>query len=558
MNIITDRIPPETHNQWIGIDTELSNMRQKQLHRPNGKFELMSVAIGEDVYMIDTIEKIVPTLENISDNWWIFMNAKFDITQLRRWADIPPRNRLWDVMLMEQILFGGYYDGFNLGDITRRHLYVHMDKELQKSFLGEDVTEEQLTYSAMDAYVLPKIAEKQKKLTTKDDFNIWMDIDLPAMWAFMDFRGFAIDVNKWRDLALRNKLRQEHIDAELPVNPRSYKQVGEYLRANGFKKLKSTNANSLAKAITQYPDTIAAEIAQKILDSRAYGKLASTYGIPFIEDYLEQEDGIDVIHCNYWVIGAETGRTSADSPNMQNIPARNTAEFRECFIARPKHKLIIADYSAQEVFIAAYQSQDKALIEICNSPEDVYVASARLILGKEITKKDPLRAEMKPLVLGANYGMSKYGVARKLDCSLEEAEEIIEKRIKAFPRLQEYLEVQAKSKNKVKTAAGRTIHLNHYTSQAERNALNGPVQGGAADCAKKSLANLHKNWFDNVPIKFCAVEFTHDELGLDAPEEWVNEVAEYTERTLIDTANEMFPGMQFKADAHITDNWAGK
>ena len=560
MNIITDRIPPETHNKWIGIDTELSNMKQKHLHRPNGDFELMSVAIDEDVYMINSTEKIIPTLANIKDNWWVFMNAKFDITQLRRWADIPPRNRLWDVMLIEKILFGGYYDTFNLGDITRRHLHFHMEKDLQKSFLGEEITKEQLTYSAMDAYVLPKIAEKQKQLTTKDDFNIWMNIDLPAMWAFMDFIGFAIDVDKWKDLALKNKTKEQQIKQELPFNPSSNGIKGQavtFYRKHGFTNIKSNTEKEITKFINQYPNTKAAEYALKVLEYKKAGTYSSKYGDKFL-DYVEDDNGVPVIVCNYWITNAETGRTAATDPPMQGVPKRETLEFRECFIARPDHSLIIADYSAQEVFVAAHQSQDKALIEVCNSDEDVYVASARLILGKEITKKDPLRDEMKPLVLGANYGMSKYGVAKKLGCSLEEAEEIIEKRIRAFPRLQEYLNAQIKSKNKVKTPAGRTIHLNHYTSQAERNALNGPVQGGAADCAKKSLANLHRNWFANFPIRFSCVEFTHDELGLDVPNEYAQDIAKYTEKTLIDTANEMFPGMKFRADAHITDNWAGK
>jgi len=328
----------------------------------------------------------------------------------------------------------------------------------------------------------------------------------------------------------------------------------------GFKKIPDSKEETLLKWIEKYPDAEATKFAQMILDSRMYGKRASTYGMDFIDDFLEYDNEVPNIYADYWVIGAETGRTSCSDPNMQNIPARETKEFRKCFIARPNHKLVIADYSAQEVFVAAYHSQDKALIGICNSGNDVYVESARLILGKTITKQDPLRNEMKPLVLGSNYGMSKYGVAKKLGCSVEEAEEVIEKRIKAFPRLEEYLLTQSHIRNKVKTAAGRTIHLNHYSNQAQRNALNGPVQGGAADCMKKSLANMHQAYMDyhNGLGKFPVVGYFHDELVSDVPKDVAPETKEIVQTTMIETANRMFPGLTFRADVSIGNDWSEK
>lgn len=330
MKIITDRLPPETHNQWIGIDIEMFDMNDNQLHRPtSGRFALMSIAIGEDVYMIDKQENISLALKNIEDNWLIFQNAKFDITQLRRWAIIEPRNRLWDTMLMERILWGGYYEAFALDDLVRRNLYVHVDKELQKSFTGSDVSREQLHYSAMDAYWLPKIVNAQKKHATKNDFNVWMNVDLPALWAFMDFKGFAIDVEKWKNLALTNQQRQELVDQQLPINPRSPKQVMDYLKTHGFKRVTNTRAETIERLLEQYPDADGQDVAKKVLESRTYGKRASTYGMDFIQNFLEKdEDGNEMIYACYWVTGAETGRTSCSDPNMQNIPARDTKEFR--------------------------------------------------------------------------------------------------------------------------------------------------------------------------------------------------------------------------------------
>ena len=563
MNIIINEIPPETHGQWIGIDLEISGMNEKQLHRPtSGKFALMSIAIGENVYVINEEKNIMPAMSRISDNWHIFHHAKFDITHLRRWTNYPPRNKVWDTMLIERILFGGYYDSVALNDLTRRYLFTHMKKELQKSFVGSEITSEQIHYAALDAYVLPKIVEEQKKLMNRNDFNVWMEIDRPAMFAFMDFQGFVINVDAWKDLAIRNKIRKEQAENELPFNPNSNGIKGQavkFYRDNGFPNINNNQEETLEKFIEKYPDTLAAEMAQKVLVCKKYGTRLSKYGLHFIEDFLEKDEtGNDMIYADYWVTGAETGRTSCSDPNMQNIPVRDTKEFRECFIARPNHKLLIADYSAQEPFISAYLSQDPALLDVCNSGKDIYILMAKLMYGVDITKQDPMRARMKAVVLGGNYGQSVQGLARKEGISIAEAEEVIAKRRKAFPRYDEYMRVQAKSRNKVKTVAGRTIHLNHYSGQAERNALNAPIQGSAGDCMKKALGNIHKNWVNNFPILFDVVGYIHDELILDVPIGWEIPVRDYVQKIMVDTADAMFPGLHFKADVSIGDTWADK
>lgn len=559
MKIITERLPPETHNQWVGIDLEMFDMNDKQLHRPtSGRFALMSIAIGENVYIIDKESHIQDALKAVENNWWVFQNAKFDITQLRRYVPVPPRNRLWDTMLIERILYGGYYDTFALDDLVRRHLFIHMEKELQKSFTGNEISSDQVRYSAMDAYVLPKIVKSQKRISDKDDFNIWMNVDLPALWAFLDFQGFAINVEAWKELALKNERRQEMIDAELPINPRSPKQVVEYLRSHGL-KVQNSRAETIEKAISKHPKAEGTPVAMKILDSRMYSKRASTYGMNFIEDFLEKDEfGNDMIYGCYWVTGAETGRIACSDPNMTNIPARDTKEYRESFIARPGNKLLIADYSAQEMFIVAYASGDPVLIEICNSGNDVYIEATKRQFGMEITKQDPMRDKMKALLLGGNYGMSIPGLARRMEISLEEAEEIVAKRRKTFPVLEEYMTEQAKQKKQVKTIAGRKIWLNRYSGQCPRNALNGPIQGSAADCMKQALGNLHHNWISHFPISFPVVGYIHDEVVSDVPEEYAQDIADHTERVMVETANNMFPGLNFKAHVSIADTWAGK
>lgn len=560
MQVKINQLPPKmTNKDWVGVDLEMFDMNPNQLHRPtNGNFALLSIAHKDDVYLFDNVAYVASALERINDSWWIMQNAKFDITHLRRWTDIPPREKLWDTMLVDKILWGGYYDTFALDDLVRRNLCMHMDKTLQKSFSGSKLSAEQLEYSAKDAWILSKIVDQQKKHIKSKDFKIWNEIDRPAMFAFMDFIGFAIDLTAWERLAIKNKNQQTFIDSNLPINPRSSKQVSEFLQRYGY-DVKSTSKEVLEKLYSKIgSEGEAGKVILGVLDSRMYGKRASTYGLDFLSDFIEYENDIPIIVANYSTIGAGTGRTSSDSPNMQNIPSRETKDFRECFVARPGHKLIVIDYSQQEILIAAYISEDERLINICNSGKDIYILMAKEMFGKDIDKQDPLRAAVKAIVLGLNYGMSEYGLARRLNVSVDEAKKLISLMMRKFPRLHRWMELQQSKKNFVETVAGRKFWLNPYTNKSDRNALNSPVQGSAGDCMKKSLVNLHAEWHNIAPIRFGAVGYVHDELVLDVPSEWVNTIALFAEETLVNTANTMFPGMKFRAEVAIGDNWACK
>jgi DNA polymerase-1 len=286
-----------------------------------------------------------------------------------------------------------------------------------------------------------------------------------------------------------------------------------------------------------------------------YGKRASTYGMDYIKDFLEWEsEDVAFIYCNYWIIGTETGRFSATKPAMQTIPSRETKDFRECFIARPNHKLVIVDWCQQEIGIQAFLAQDKKMMGIFNSGEDIYIRSAKEMLGKTIEKSDPLRSKMKAVVLGTDYDMTPHGLARKLDCSLDEAEELMNSFKKTFPQMFEYMDKQREKRKFVTTISGRKSWLNPYSDQCERNAINSPTQGTGADMLKKSIARMHKEWKFDHP--FAIVEVTHDEIGLDVPEEIAQDVADFTEQIMVETANEMCEGMQFRVDKHICDNWS--
>jgi len=561
MQIIQNLPPKFPDNTWVALDLELANAVKSKLHRPTtGEFACLTVcADPETVYIITDKDAINEALQGLSNCIWIFHNAKFDLIHLIRWAGIQ-HERIWDTMIVEQLLWSGYFGSFSLADLARRYLDIYLDKTLQDKWDEVDlhgIPQNYLEYAASDASTTLKVCMAQKKYVKQSHFDLWYKMELPVIWAVMGLQGFCVDVEKWLALSESNKTKGIEIDATLPINPRSPKQVREYLSKSGFRGIPSTGEDVLNQWIARKPDTDAAKVATQILESRMYSKRASTYGEKWVEEHVEYVDGLPMVFGNYHTIGAETGRFSCSNPNMTQIPARDTNEFRACFIARPGHKLIIVDYSQQEIGIAAYLSQDKHLKEIFNSGKDIYIQMAKLMYGVDIDKKDPLRKRMKSVVLGTNYGMSAYGLAKKEGITEDEAEDILKRVAKAFPGLTSWMNTQQRCKSKTTTVMGRVAWLNSYSGQCPRNALNNPIQGTASDMLKMAMVKIHQRLKD-FPIHFPMVAAIHDELVLDVPEIWVEDVAKIVQDTMVEVANDMMPGMSFRASVAIGNNWSEK
>jgi len=345
----------------------------------------------------------------------------------------------------------------------------------------------------------------------------------------------------------------------LPFNTKSPKQVKEALSNAGFVRLPNTQEKTLNKFIRKFPEEKATPLAKKVLEARKLAKRASTYGMKFIENYLEPDvsHGINVIHCDYHITQAETGRMAASSPNMQNIPIRDTKDFRYCFVSRPGNKLVIADYGQQELRIAAYLSQDKELINLFSQTDkDIFVEMVNLIYKKSVKKSDPLRSKVKNFAYGIVYGLSIPEFAKSANISIDEAEEIQSLFFSRFSNLYQYLHEQEKKKKYVETVSGRRVYLNPYSYQCSNNAKNSPIQGTAADMIKLALGMVHRNWKFSYP--FPVVEITHDEMGLDVPENHAKEIADFTVDRMIKAAEIICPGVLFTASAVIGNNWGDK
>ena len=560
MNIIQGLPPIPPYNSYVALDTEIFQMNKTTLHRPtSGKFACMTACLEpETVYMIQDEDDIPKLLDIVKDCIWVIHNAKWDLTMWRRWANVPPRRKLWCTLLIEKILWGGYFDTFGLNDLARRYLDIYVDKTAQSEFANASEMDEQLiNYAALDASITLQICKEQQKILTKNDFKIWSEVDCPALWAVLDFRGMAIDVDKWLTLAEKNKAYAEKIKSQLPFNPDSSKQVTEYLSKMGFKGLKSAQADILDKFIKKYPDTEAASLAKAQQEYKIFAKRASTYGEKFLKDHLEYDnDNMTVIVPDWEVTKAITGRMACSSPNLQNIPVKDTKEFRECFIAKPGHKKVIWDWSSQEPRITAHITQDKRLLQIFRDNKDVYCEMAFDIKGVEVDKHDPLRKAMKPVFLGATYGLTKYGLAKRLDCSVEEAEEYLNIFFKKYPNVAEYVRTQQREKRYVKTCLGRKSWLNIYDEHGENNALNSPIQGTASDMLKQTFAKMHKEWKFAFPYAVDGV--VHDEITANVPEELADEVANFGEHCAIEVGENMCPSVPWQVDTYIGDSWACK
>ncbi len=181
---------------------------------------------------------------------------------------------------------------------------------------------------------------------------------------------------------------------------------------------------------------------------------------------------------------------------------------------------------------------------------------AKMIYDRDIDKSDPLRDDMKSVVLGGNYGLTPAGLAARQDISLREAERVFRMGDRQFPGLAGWKKRQKKQKTYTETIIGRKAWLNPYSRQCENNSLNNPIQGSAGDMLKMALNRMRHDW--NFDYPYPIVAEVHDEIVADVPKVIVKEVAAFMQETMVSVANEMCPGLKFKAGIVIGDNWGAK
>src|SRR3990167_7016417 len=308
MTIIKD-LPREPHDhEPVALDVEIYKMNETRLHRPSGTFAALSVAFHDAVYQITDVHDIPKVLGILAPGLWIMHNSTFDVAHLRRWANIP-RRQVWDSLLIEQDLFGGYYDTFALDDLSRRWLGKMLPKEAREQFADRsDMTPEMEQYAADDASATLAIYEKQKQYMADEgeDLKCYWEIDEPAVWAVLDMPPVKVNVDGWRAMAVEHAAKTQTIADALGFNPGSYPQTKKTIKGVLGQAPKDTRALTL-QTLMLGSQGKAKDLLAAVLEYRMYKKASSTYGERWLEENVEEGD---LVYPGWRVTGAETGRMS--------------------------------------------------------------------------------------------------------------------------------------------------------------------------------------------------------------------------------------------------------
>jgi DNA polymerase I-like protein with 3'-5' exonuclease and polymerase domains len=489
-------LPPEAYlGEMVSLDLEIFGMDKERLHRPGGTFACLSVAMEHQldyhnglpeitVWQFTDEHDVAECLRRLEKGKWIFTNATFDLRQLRRWATIPPR-RIWDTMLVEQELFGGYYSSFGLAAQAQRWLGLAMEKETRDEFSdGNEMTPEMQRYAALDPLVSLMVAQCQIDYICEEgeaeDFNkYYWGATAPMIWVVLDMPPAHVDVAAWSSFANEMRSKADLLKAGLPFNPASPKQVKEWIEEKTRRKVKSTDEEHILELVDELSGKGAkwAEVVDTLtrkLDYMHLAKNAGTYGTSWLEQSVENGNEV---WANWKICGAtDTSRLSCDMPNLTNIPARKYPIFRTFFVPQQGHEIVVADVASQEPRILAKLSNDQTLIEALRRGESPHVTTGRLIFDDpNFSKKDERYTIAKSINLGIPYGMSAKGVAAKAGIEEDLAERYLKIYFQKFPGVKGYMSEYrqfAQRHGFVRNLLGRKCWMNPYSYQWQNNAIN--------------------------------------------------------------------------------------
>ncbi|MEZ4722869.1 MAG: DNA polymerase I [Flavobacteriales bacterium] len=470
-------------------------------------------------------------------------NLKFDIEVLNRYG-VRVEGPLFDTMIAQFLLnpdmknnmdeMSEYYLGYRPVSIET----LIGQKGKQQGSMRDVPIDEIKDYAAEDADITWQLKlALEKELKDESTKKLMSDMECPLIrvLADMENEGINLDVDALKSMSVELdedaiQLRDDVFKlAGMEFNLDSPKQLGEVL----FEHLK-LDSNAKTTKTGQYQTNEATleklagkhEIIGKILDYRSVRKLKSTY-VDSLPEMVNPRTGH--VHTNYMQTVAATGRLSSNNPNLQNIPIRTARgrEIRKAFIPRNSDYVILAaDYSQVELRIIAAISNDQGMIDAFKNGLDIHAATAAKVFGVGIEDVDrEMRSKAKAVNFGIAYGQGAFGLAQNLNISRTEAKEIIDSYFEQFPGLMKYKESSielARDKGYAETIMGRRRYLpdinskNHVVrSSAERNAINAPIQGSAADIIKLAMINLDAA-LKRENVKSRMLLQVHDELVFDA------------------------------------------
>ncbi|MFN8355327.1 MAG: DNA polymerase I [Spirosomataceae bacterium] len=478
-----------------------------------------------------------PNIEKIAHN------LKFDLMVLQNYG-IAVAEPCYDTMLAHYLVEPeGQHKMDRMAEKYLNYSPIPIEELIGKKGKNQgnmrDVAIPEITeYAAEDADITLQLrAILQAELAQSNAEKLFQTVEMPLVHvlADMEIKGVRIDVPALKELSetLATDIQQtEQQIFELAgqrFNIASPKQLGEIL----FEKLKldknakktktgqyATGEEILSKLESEF------EIARKILDFRELQKLKSTY-IDALPLLISPKTGR--IHTSYNQAVAATGRLSSTNPNLQNIPIRTPRgrEIRKAFVPQNDDFVILsADYSQIELRIMAAFSQDESMMEAFNRGIDIHSTTASKVFNVSLDQvTSDMRRKAKMVNFGIIYGISAFGLAQRLEIPRAEAKEIIDNYFKEFPRIKQYMDsaiVEAREREYVETIMGRRRYLRDINSRnmternfAERNAINAPIQGSAADMIKIAMIRIH-DFLKKEKLKSSMILTVHDELVFDA------------------------------------------
>jgi DNA polymerase-1 len=518
-------------------------------------------------------------LEN-EDITKIGQNLKYDIQVMRNYG-VRVKGKMFDTMLAHYLL--DPETRHNMDVMAENYLnYSPVSitdligkKGVKQGNMRDVPVEEVVEYAGEDADItlqLKHILEKEIKENNLESLLHDVEEPLSYVLAEMEYEGVKIDKDALAKMS--KELETAALEAQEKIfelagqefNIASPKQLGEIL----FDKMKlvdkpkktktgqyATGEEILSKLANEH------EIADKILEFREYQKLKSTY-VDALPKLISKKDGR--VHTDYRQAVAATGRLSSNNPNLQNIPIRTEKGrlIRKAFVPRDEnYQLMAADYSQIELRIMAAFSQDEAMMEAFKNGRDIHATTAAKVFGVDLDDVDPgMRRKAKEVNFGIIYGISAFGLAQNLNISRTEASDIIKAYFKEFPRVHDYMEKvkeEARKNEYVTTILGRKRWLRDINSRnqtvrgfAERNAINAPIQGSAADMIKVAMINIQK-WMEKENLKSKMIMQVHDELIFDAHKE---EIDKLKDKVVDLMKNAMELDVPMEIGVGIADNWS--
>ncbi len=410
--------------------------------------------------------------------------------------------------------------------------------------------EQAAPYAGADALYTLHLTERLRSQLETDTAlrDLYYRVELPLIEVLteMELAGILLDQTYLRELGERFAQRINEVAERIyqqaggPFNINSGQRLNEVLfermgidpRAHGLSKLKSGGYSITAEVLEElaqlYP------IAADILTYRQLTKLKSTY-IDALPELVNPRTGR--IHTSYNQLGAATGRLSSNNPNLQNIPVRTEEgrEIRRAFVAAPGHRFIAADYSQIELRVLAHMSGDENLIAAFEQGLDIHAATASRLFGVEPTAVDKnQRRVAKTVVFGVIYGISPFGLAQRLGIERDLARQLIDNLFTQFPGIRRYIDQTldfGRQHGYVQTLFGRRRVVEDLRASgarraaAEREAINAPIQGTAADLMKMAMVNVHRALRER-GLRTRLLLQVHDELIAEAPESEVTTAAQ--------------------------------